>query len=301
MIENLNNNNDEAVNSTYQGAINANTDNTDKSGGDQDIPAQPGQGVKETNGMMTGVKHDQVPDPCVTWFRRDKVVMGNRGPGDKSGGGQVVPAKPGQVTETNGVACVMLDQVPDPRVKLFRPDQVKLGHIVPAGPGDKSDGGQDKPAQPGQGFSQTNDQVKLRHSPGDESVGGQDKPAQVGLDVSETIAAVARVKLDQVPDPRVKLFRRDQVELGYRGPAGPGSGMFNMGNTCYLNSTLQVVIFIYVASECFTLYFQALFHVHALVNYLKHGGHENNCGSNGFSSCTICIMAATLRGIMIIM
>ena len=116
--------------------------------------------------------------------------------------------------------------------------------------------------------------------------------------MSETIAAVARVKLDQVPDPRVKLFRRDQVELGYRGPAGPGSGMFNMGNTCYLNSTLQVVIFIYVASECFTLYFQALFHIPALVNYLKHGGHENNCGSNGFSSCTICIMAATLRGII---
>ena len=47
-------------------------------------------------------------------------------------------------------------------------------------------------------------------------------------------------KLDQVPEPRVTYFRREQVELGYRGPAGPGSGMFNMGNTCYLNSTLQV-------------------------------------------------------------
>ena len=52
------------------------------------------------------------------------------------------------------------------------------------------------------------------------------------------------VKLDQMPDPRVTLFRRDQVELGYRdsGPLGPGSGMFNMGNTCYLNSTLQVCL-----------------------------------------------------------
>ena len=53
-------------------------------------------------------------------------------------------------------------------------------------------------------------------------------------------AVSAGAKLDQVPDPRVTLFRRDQVELGYRGPMGPGSGMFNMGNTCYLNSTLQV-------------------------------------------------------------
>ena len=46
---------------------------------------------------------------------------------------------------------------------------------------------------------------------------------------------------DQVPTARATLYRREQVELGYRGgPAGPGSGMFNMGNTCYLNSTLQV-------------------------------------------------------------
>jgi len=86
-------------------------------------------------------------------------------------------------------------------------------------------------------------------------------------------------KLDQVPDPKVTLFRREQVELGYRSPAGPGAGMFNMGNTCYLNSTLQ-----------------ALFHTPAFVNYLRFGGHENSCGSNGFSSCTICIMGATLRG-----
>ena len=43
-------------------------------------------------------------------------------------------------------------------------------------------------------------------------------------------------------------------------------------------------------------YCQALFHTPAFVNYLRFGGHENSCGSNGFSSCTICIMGATLRG-----
>ena len=105
------------------------------------------------------------------------------------------------------------------------------------------------------------------------------------------------VKLDQVPDPRVTLFRRDQVEIGYRGPTGPGSGMFNMGNTCYLNSTLQVSGNVSICAKSFShLLTQALFHTPAFVNYLKYGGHENNCGSNGFSSCTICIMASTLRG-----
>ena len=44
-----------------------------------------------------------------------------------------------------------------------------------------------------------------------------------------------------VPEPRMTLFRKEQVEIGYRSPAGPGSGMFNLGNSCYLNSTLQVI------------------------------------------------------------
>ena len=71
-------------------------------------------------------------------------------------------------------------------------------------------------------------------------------------------------KLDQVPEPRLTLFRREQVmtdhwwltssefalqfqvEIGYRTTqGGPGSGMFNMGNTCYLNSTLQVKTILY--------------------------------------------------------
>ena len=43
-----------------------------------------------------------------------------------------------------------------------------------------------------------------------------------------------------------------------------GSGMKNMGNTCYLNSTLQ-----------------ALFHIPAFVNYLHSGGHDKECGISG--------------------
>ena len=47
--------------------------------------------------------------------------------------------------------------------------------------------------------------------------------------------------LEELPKPKMTLFRPEEVELGYRDPGpGPGSGMVNMGNTCYINATLQV-------------------------------------------------------------
>ena len=88
------------------------------------------------------------------------------------------------------------------------------------------------------------------------------------------------VRLDDVPFPKFTLFRRELVELGFRIPCGPGAGMYNLGNTCYMNSTLQ-----------------ALFHTPPFVNYLRYGGHvtEGKCPLQAGFSCTICILAATLR------
>ena len=60
-------------------------------------------------------------------------------------------------------------------------------------------------------------------------------------------------RLDDVPLPSLTLYRREDIELGYRSTCGPGAGMYNMGNTCYLNSTLQ-----------------ALFYNPAFVNYLQY-------------------------------
>ena len=45
---------------------------------------------------------------------------------------------------------------------------------------------------------------------------------------------------DSLPAPKVTLFRSEDVKVGWKGPVPVGAGMINMGNTCYMNSTLQV-------------------------------------------------------------
>ena len=86
---------------------------------------------------------------------------------------------------------------------------------------------------------------------------------------------------DDLPVPKVVLYPPESIKLEWPKIRPVGAGLVNLGNTCFLNSTLQCLI--YTAP---------------LVNYLMSEDHCNTCMLYSFKLLIIC--SSELNGHLVI-
>uniref|UniRef100_A0A1A7WC46 Ubiquitin carboxyl-terminal hydrolase n=2 Tax=Iconisemion striatum TaxID=60296 RepID=A0A1A7WC46_9TELE len=123
------------------------------------------------------------------------------------------------------------------------------------------------------GFSYQLDCLKNKYvilNPRTEGATGQKdaEPAQIKRQISENVVGGQG---DGIPAPQKMLFPGNKLTLKWERVYRVGAGLHNLGNTCFLNSTIQ----------CLT-------YTPALANYLLSKEHSRACNQSGF--CMICVM-----------
>ncbi|XP_041853346.1 ubiquitin carboxyl-terminal hydrolase 36 isoform X2 [Melanotaenia boesemani] len=123
------------------------------------------------------------------------------------------------------------------------------------------------------GFSYQLDSLKNKYvilNPRTEGAMGQKapEPAQIKRQVSENVIGG---QSDGIPAPQKMLFPGNKLTLKWERVYRVGAGLHNLGNTCFLNSTVQ----------CLT-------YTPPLANYLLSKEHSRACHQSGF--CMICVM-----------
>ncbi|KAM9843090.1 ubiquitin carboxyl-terminal hydrolase 36 [Aulostomus maculatus] len=123
------------------------------------------------------------------------------------------------------------------------------------------------------GFSYQLDSLKNKYvilNPRNEGATGQKaaEPAQIKRQVSENSIGG---QSDGIPAPQKMLFPGNKLTLKWERVYRVGAGLHNLGNTCFLNSTVQ----------CLT-------YTPPLANYLLSKEHSRACHQSGF--CMICVM-----------
>ncbi|XP_068605626.1 ubiquitin carboxyl-terminal hydrolase 36 [Brachionichthys hirsutus] len=94
------------------------------------------------------------------------------------------------------------------------------------------------------------------------------EPAQIKRQVSDNSNGGQN---DGIPAPQKMLFPGNRLALKWERVYRVGAGLHNLGNTCFLNSTVQ----------CLT-------YTPPLANYLLSKEHRSSCHQSGF--CMICVM-----------
>ncbi|KAM9392214.1 ubiquitin carboxyl-terminal hydrolase 36 [Pholidichthys leucotaenia] len=123
------------------------------------------------------------------------------------------------------------------------------------------------------GFSYQLDSLKNKYvilNPRTEGAAGQKttEPGQIKRQVSENVVGG---QSDGIPAPQKMLFPGNKIILKWERVYRVGAGLHNLGNTCFLNSTVQ----------CLT-------YTPPLANYLLSKEHSRACHQSGF--CMICVM-----------
>nr|CAB3267556.1 ubiquitin carboxyl-terminal hydrolase 36-like [Phallusia mammillata] len=102
------------------------------------------------------------------------------------------------------------------------------------------------------------------------------KPALVTNGIKLAAREVSN-KSDGIPCPKAILFSPEKMDLHWKKTYRIGSGLVNLGNTCFLNSALQ-----------------CLSYTPPLTNYLLNGDHRSVCKSNG-QFCMLCMLQQHIR------
>uniref|UniRef100_A0A8C5AVS8 Ubiquitin carboxyl-terminal hydrolase n=1 Tax=Gadus morhua TaxID=8049 RepID=A0A8C5AVS8_GADMO len=119
------------------------------------------------------------------------------------------------------------------------------------------------------GFSYQLDSLKTKYvilNPRNEAVAGQKL-----LSMASGSENVNGGQSDGVPPPQKVLFQGSRLALKWERVYRVGAGLHNLGNTCFLNSTVQ----------CLT-------YTPPLANFLLSKEHSRTCHQSGF--CMICVM-----------
>ncbi|XP_069511333.1 ubiquitin carboxyl-terminal hydrolase 36 isoform X2 [Ambystoma mexicanum] len=105
------------------------------------------------------------------------------------------------------------------------------------------------------------------------------KSQNTGLNSVSQLTPIKRIgsdnaisgSVDGVPTPQKVLFPVERLSTKWERISRVGAGLHNLGNTCFLNSTVQ----------CLT-------YTPPLANYLLSKEHSRNCPQGGF--CMLCVM-----------